>query len=140
MTGRAGALLRWFCVLLDMLIAFAAALLGSSISHQQPATEVKVADLMADAETLRSAIRTLHPGRTRYLSEKQEAVSFRRLQEELEQGRSVGERYAAFTHYVAGFRCGHTFLNRTTRPTRFGRRCTTVGTSCLFCTAGLGRR
>jgi hypothetical protein len=64
-----------------------------------------------DLALLRRAVREIHPGANRYRTPEQEAVAFQRLQGRMKRVPSRAEAYVAISEYLAGIKCGHTFLN-----------------------------
>lgn len=74
------------------------------------------ASLQSDALLLRRALTDLHPGLTRYRTATQEQRDFDRLLSRLAASPTTPQAHAAFAEYLAGIRCGHTFLNPLNQP------------------------
>lgn len=89
------------------MIAMIVGSLAMSSAQSPPGS----ADLRADIEHLRRALRELHPGVFRYRTVAQEAIDFESLKRRLERAPTRSEAYLGISEYLAGIRCGHTFLN-----------------------------
>lgn len=85
-----------------------ATLCALALASTSPPTS---AGLIEDAQVLRRALVQLHPGFTRYRSARQEQAQFDELVRNLSASPDTPKAYAAFSKYLAGIRCGHTFLN-----------------------------
>lgn len=68
-------------------------------------------DLKADAELLRHAYETLHPGLLRYNSAADIDRHFAELERALEREPSRASAFIAFSQFAATIRCGHTYAN-----------------------------
>ncbi|MEO0733670.1 MAG: CBM20 domain-containing protein, partial [Bacteroidota bacterium] len=75
-----------------------------------PATvpPLTVAQLQADYPLIEKAIRDLHPGAYRYLSEEELEAALARLKESFSTPLTVGEAYLALNKLTAALRCDHT--------------------------------
>lgn len=74
-------------------------------------TLLRAADLQADADLLRLAYESLHPGLHRYNTPEELEQAFRALRAEFQQDRSLGDAYLAFSIFAAKVRCGHTYAS-----------------------------
>ncbi len=74
-------------------------------------TDLKAADLEADAAILRRAYEQLHPGLYRYNTRPQMDQHFEVLQARLNHDQSLKDAYLAFSLFAAEVKCGHTYAN-----------------------------
>lgn len=76
-----------------------------------PQPQFSAADLREDAYVSYDALRTLHPGLDRYLSDEDFDRNYQELRREYARGADLPGAYLAMARFLASIRCGHTWLN-----------------------------
>ncbi|MBS0378693.1 MAG: hypothetical protein JSS29_09420 [Proteobacteria bacterium] len=103
LTGRlAIGTALWLCGILTGLPALGAAV---------PQPQFSAAQLREDAYVSYDALRTLHPGLDRYLSDEDFDRRYQQLRREYAQGADLATAYLSMARFLASIRCGHTWLN-----------------------------
>ncbi len=94
------------------------ALLGPAFAAAPASTppQFSAAELREDAYVSYDALRTLHPGLDRYLSDGAFDRRYQELRRDYAHGADLATAYLAMARFVASIRCGHTWLNPLNQP------------------------
>ena len=100
--------------LVGVLVLAAAAPAAAQVDAAAPVSSP--AAYQADAQVLRRALETLHPGLYRYSSPAELERRFTELEERLASAATPAAAYLAVARFTSTLRCGHTFPNPANQP------------------------
>lgn len=104
-----------FTALSTLFLATAASCQTAPDLWQRPAAE-RMAALVADAATLRTAFEALHPGLFRYQTPDRWQAALDELEERLQRDPTLPGAFLAFSRLANELRCGHTYCNFLNQP------------------------
>ena len=81
-----------------------------------PVPHLTPAQLQADVEIMKHALRSLHPGLYRYNDSTSLALAVEALEATVQNDLTLPEAYLAFSKFLAKIKCGHTYANFWNQP------------------------